>query len=268
MSGTGRDDALRGFSAPLSPDGKASLYGPPPWRFHGRMLTVFLRADAHAFARHVPSPLAPYAQPIVRVSTYEMACDYGFGPGFAARRPELANFCETGVSLFVEHAGVRGNYCAFIWCDGDAEIAVGRELYGWPQVLGEMWLTRPPLGRSWRPGDEIASLVSRAGRPVLEILATIERSGDLALGLPPFLDFYTMTALPSPERPEVERRIVRTRMLDVALEDPWSGSARVEFHAPELAWLQNAEILGARTNLIGWSKPFGEVVSREVVPAR
>jgi hypothetical protein len=76
-----------------------------------------------------------------------------------------------------------------------------------------------------------------------------------------------MTALPSPERPVVERRIVRTRMLDVALEDPWSGSARVEFHAPGLAWLKDAEILGARTNLIGWAKPFGEVVSREIVPA-
>ena len=54
-------------------------------------------------------------------------------------------------------------------------------------------------------------------------------------------------------------------MLDVALEGLWSGSARVEFHAPELAWLRDAEVLGARTNAVGWTKPYGETVSREIV---
>ncbi len=166
----------------------------------------------------------------------------------------------------MEHAGIGGHYCAFIWCDGDAEIAVGREMYGWPQVTGQMWLTRPPHGRSWRAGDEIASLVSRAGRPVLEILATLERPGDLDLGLPLFQDFYTMTVLPSPERPEAERRITCTRMLDVQLDEPWSGRANIRFHAPELAWLEHATVLGARTNRIAWTKPYGKVIHREVVP--
>lgn len=263
-----KDDAtLHGYAAPLDPQGRASLYGPPPWHFHGRMLTVFLRADAKAVAAHVPPPLAPYAKPYVRVSTYEMVCDYGLGSQFAARRPELAHFSETAVSLFVEHEGTRGNYCAFIWCDGDAEIAVGREMYGWPQLLGQIWLTRPPHGRAWREGDEIASLVSRAGRTVLEMLATVEREGDLELGLPPFLDFHTMSVLPSPERLEVERRIVRTRMQDVRLTGIWSGRAAVKFHAPELAWLVAAEVLGARTNEVAWTKPYGTIVHRETFPA-
>ncbi|MFN0301885.1 MAG: acetoacetate decarboxylase family protein [Burkholderiales bacterium] len=266
MSIPAPNDPLRGFAAPLEPGGQASLYGPPPWRFHGRMLTVFLRADPREFAARIPAPLRGHTDPILRVSSYEMVCDYGFGPAFTARHPELAHFRETGVSLFVDHAGVGGHYCAFIWCDGDAEIAVGREMYGWPQVSGQMWLTRPPHGRSWRAGDEIASLVSRAGRPVLEILATLERPGDVDLGLPLFQDFYTMTVLPSPERPEVERRITCTRMLDVQIDDAWSGSANIRFHAPELAWLEHAIVLGARTNLIAWTKPYGKVIHREVVP--
>jgi acetoacetate decarboxylase len=257
---------MKGYAAPLDPQGIASLYGPPPWHFRGRMLTTFLRADPRDVAAHVPAPLRPFAKPYVRVSTYEMACDYGFGPGFVARRPELAHFCETGVSLFVEHDGVLGNYCAFIWCDGDAEISIGREMYGWPQVLGKMWLTRPPRASGWRAGDEIASLLSRAGRSVLEMLATVERPGDLDLGLPPFEEFYTMTVLPHPERAETERRIVRTRMIDPRLDDMWSGKATVKFHAPELAWLNKAEVLGARTNLVSWAKPYGKVVYTEVKP--
>jgi hypothetical protein len=261
------DLTLRGYAAPLDPRGSASLYGPPPWHFNGRMLTAFLRASPEALAARIPPPLVPYAKPYVRVSTYEMVCDYGLGSDFAARRPELAHFCETAVSLFVEHEGVPGNYCAFIWCDSDAEIAVGREMYGWPQVMGKMWLTRPPHGRSWREGDEIATLVSRAGRAVLEVLARVERAGDLDLGLPPFLDFYTMTVLPSPERPEIERRIVRTRMQDARFDGIWSGRATVKFHAPELDWLTNAEVLGARANQVAWTKPYGAVIHREILPA-
>ena len=154
---------MKGYAAPLDPRGTASLYGPPPWHFHGRMLTVFLRADPAALAAHVPAPLVPYSQPIVRVHLRD---GLRLRPRAAIRRapPGLAHFCETGVSLFVEHDGIRGNYCAFI-CAMAMEIAVGREMYGWPQLLGEMWLTRPPHGRSWRRGDEMArSSVGRGAR--------------------------------------------------------------------------------------------------------
>lgn len=99
---------------------------------------------------------------------------------------------------------------------------------------------------------------------MLEILATVEREGDLDLGLAPFLDFYTMAVLPSPEGPKTERRIVRTRMQDVRLDGMWSGRASVTFHAPELAWLAHAEVLGARTNQVAWVKPYGTIVHRDI----
>ena len=76
-----------------------------------------------------------------------------------------------------------------------------------------------------------------------------------------------MTVLPNPERAETERRIVRTCMTDVRLDELWSGSAKVRFHAPELDWLNRAEVLGARANLVTWKKPYGTVIHREVKPA-
>ncbi len=69
MSTSARNDPLRGFAAPLDPGGQAPLYGPPPWRFHGRMLTVFLRTDPGEFAARIPAPLRGQIDPMLRVSS-------------------------------------------------------------------------------------------------------------------------------------------------------------------------------------------------------
>jgi len=260
--------SLRGYAAPLDPRGVSTLYGPPPWHFRGRLATVYLRCDPAWIAAQVPAPLKPAAGPIARLSIYDMECDYGLGPDFVARRPEEAQFREGGVSLFVEHDGLPGLWSAFIWCDNDSEIAVGREMYGWPQRLGQFTLTRKPFRRDWRPGDVMVGRCSRYGRPVYDLEVDVERAGDVDLALPAFADFYTMTALPSPEAGGgVTRTIVRTRMEDVKLEDIWSGRGAATVHVPELAGLANAEPLGARLHDVSWTKPYGRIVHRETVPA-
>lgn len=257
----------RGYAAPLSPTGDASLYGAPPWHFMGRVATVYLRCDPDWIRAHVPPPLIPIVQPIVRVSVYDMSCDYGLGESFRTRHPEESSFREGGVSLFVEHEGVAGHYCAFIWCDNDAEIAVGREMYGWPQRYGQFAITRPPHRRDWRPGDVLVGRASRYGRQVFDLEMEIERSGDVDVGVPAFQNFYTMTALPSPEAGGgVTHTVVCTAMQDIRIDDLWAGRGRVVFHAPELAGLATAQPIGARLHDVAWAKPYGKVVHRAIVP--
>jgi acetoacetate decarboxylase len=260
------NSALRGYAAPLDPTGRASLYGPPPWRFHGRILSVFLACDADWLARMVPAPLRPYSPAIARLSIYELTCDYGFGAAFTAERPELANFCEGGLSLYVEHNGKPGLWSAFIWCDNDAEIAVGREIYGWPQLLGSFAITRKPYRRDWRAADRLTALASRYGRTLFELGMSVERAGDLDIAIPPFTDFYTMSVLPGVARADgIARTIVRTRMDDVSIEGIWSGAGSVKIHCAELEALASARVLGARTHDLAWSKPHGHVVHRDAV---
>ena len=264
MSTPASHPTLCGYAAPLDPRGVASLYGPPPWHFMGRVITVYLRCDPAWIAAHVPPPLAPIAEPVLRVSVYDMACDYGLGEDFIAMRPEESSFREGGVSLFVTHRGVPGHYSAFIWCDNDAEIAVGREMYGWPQRYGQFAITKPPYRRAWRPGDKVIGRASRYGRPVFDLEMTVERPGDVDVGMPPFQSFYTMTALPSPEEGGgVTRTVVCTTMDTIRIDDLCSGSGRVTVHAPELQGLANAVPIGARMHDVAWAKPYGKIVHRE-----
>jgi acetoacetate decarboxylase len=258
---------LRGYAAPHDPTGRFSLYGPPPWRFHGRILSVFLGCDPEWLARMVPAPLLPYTPAIARLSIYELTCDYGLGDEFVATRPELANFREGGLSLYVTHHGRPGLWSAFIWCDNDAEIAVGRELYGWPQLSGQFAMTARPYRRSWRAGDTLTALASRHGRPLFELGLDVARRGDVDLALPPFNDFYTMRVIPGITAEEgVTRTLVCTRMSEISVEELWSGTGRIRIDCPELAPLATARVLGARTHDLAWTKPHGEVVHRDTLP--
>jgi hypothetical protein len=60
----------------------------------------------------------------------------------------------------VESDDAVGQYCAYLLCTTDAELAVGREFYGWAQKFGAMSLTRRPLA-GCQSSDIVTGLVTR-----------------------------------------------------------------------------------------------------------
>ena len=100
MTGT-----LKGFSAPLDPTGQSSLYGPPPWNFSGRSVTLIVDCDQSAIAKLVPKPLTIIPDSPVRFTIHELICDIGFGTDFAASHPErcLVREAVGGASCEREH---------------------------------------------------------------------------------------------------------------------------------------------------------------------
>jgi acetoacetate decarboxylase len=262
-----------GYTAPMSPDGAHALYGPPPWRFEGYSASVLFEVDAGAMRALVPEPLALVGPPTCRLSVHDIICDYGFGKEFAQRNPDQAHYHEAIVGFLTEHHGVLGQWCPYSWCSSDAEFAGGRELYGWPQKLGSMSLTRRPLA-GWQTGDIVTGLVTRGNRAVFDIAVTLEREGDVPQETDAsFPDqsqasqYFTETALPNPMNPgQVERRLLLTAMADMTVGDLWSGSAEVNITAPELAFLRDARILGGRTHEVRWIKPDPtRLISRRLV---
>ena len=267
----------RGFSLPQDATGSLALYGSPPWRFEGVTASVFLAYDAPRAAQLVPPPLKLHGDPVARLSVHDVACDYGLGDAFVQRNPDLSHFGEAVIGFLVEHDGIVGQWCPYLWCTTDAEFAVGREFYGWPQQIGDMCLTRQPF-RGWRAGDMVTGIVSRGCRAVFEFAIHLQRAGDLPTEIDGLTMFptqsaahqhYTQTALPDPVEPAmVRRRLFRTPMQDVALDHTWSGSAEVRFAAPELGFLEDARPLGGRWSTIAWTKPYPEqLVLEERVPA-
>lgn len=252
----------RNFAAPHDPTGAASLYGPPPWRFVGRSLTVLAQCPREAVASLVPEPLMPAGDPIVRFSVHALQCDLGFGWAFAQDHPERSQFHEAVVGIAVRHGDAFGYWDPFLWCDSDAELAVGREMYGWPQRLGTIALTHPHPRHGWRIGESGTGLVSRLGRPVFEARVTIERQGDLTTTTPPFSEFFTERILPDPVTGTATRELFVSRMEDTQVDGVWSGTATLALHAPELQPLAPFTVLGGRLNTVSWTKNHARLVAR------
>ncbi len=263
-----------GFAAPVTAGGRHALYGPPPWRFEGWSASAVLRFDPARAAEVIPEPLRLVGEPVCRLSLHDIVCDYGFGRAFTQEHPDQANFHEAIVGMLVEVDGMRGQWCPYSWCTTDAEFAVGREYYGWPQKMAEAKLTRRPL-KGWEIGDTVTALVTRGRRAVFDMTVRLRRQGDIEVpGQTAFPDqsragnYFTETALPVPgEPPTLVRRMVATQMQDLWVDDMWSGAAEVNITAPELDFLKDAEVIGGRWHEIGWVKPYPDkIVAERTVP--
>lgn len=253
---------MKGFVAPLDPAGVASLYNATPWRFAGRSITVFARCDADAVAALVPAPLKPWGEPIVRFTVHELTCDLGFGWHWAQLHPHRTRLMECVVGIAVEHEGRVGHWDPFLWTDSDAELAVGREMFGWPQRLGTMAVTTPHPMRGWQKGDTAAARVARLTEPVLSLSVAIERAGEPDVPQPPFVGFFTERVLPDPAGGTGVRELYFSTMEEVEVADPWCGPAAISLHAPELLPLAPALPLAGRVNSVAWVKRHSSLVRR------
>ncbi len=264
---TPRAERLKGYVVPLDPTGHASLYGPTPWVFAGRSFMVFARASRSFVAAFLPQPLEPTEEPLVRFTTHDLICDLGFGWRHAQENPGPCQFREASVAMAVQHDGVVGYWGPFLWCDSDAELAVGREMFGWPQVLGDIDMTQPHPARGWAPGDRVAGHVGRHGRAVFEIAMSIEHDGPIPADLPAFTHFYTMRVLPDPTDGSTTRELFVSIMDDVQTGDLWSGEAEIRTTAPELAALELESIVGGHCHTVSWVKNRAKLISRTDEPA-
>jgi acetoacetate decarboxylase len=253
----------RAFAAPIHPE--ATLYGAPPWRFAGRSLTVLAECDPAAIAALVPAPLRPVGA-VVRFSVHALQCDLGFGRDWAQANPHRSQFQEAVVGIAVEHEGRVGHWDPFLWTDGDAELAVGREMYGWPQRLGHMALTAPHPIRGVAVGDHVAGRVGRLTEGVFACGVTLEREGEPDVPQPPFVGFYTERALPDPARRMLVRELFFSEMLDVQVGGVFSGPATLELAAPELRALAPRRVLAGKANAVAWVKDASALVARSETP--
>ena len=246
-------------AAPLHPD--ATLYGPFPWCFFGRSLTVLAECDAAAVAALVPAPLKPWGAPVVRFSVHDLTCDLGFGRAWALANPHRARLREAVVGIAVEHQGVVGHWDPFLWTDSDAECAVGREMYGWPQRMGTLAVTLPDPFTGFAAGDVVSGRVARLTDAVFRADITLERAGEPAVPQPPFTGFYTERALPDPAVRRLVREVFFSEMAALRHGDAMTGRAEIAVSAPELLALKPRAIAG-RVGAIAWVKQGARLVAR------
>ena len=251
------------IAAPLHPD--ATLYGAFPWRFFGRTMTVLAECDPDAVAALVPAPLKPWGRPVVRFSVHDLTCDLGFGRDWALANPHRSRLREAVIGIAVEHEGVVGHWDPFLWTDSDAEFAVGREMYGWPQRIGTLAVTLPDPFTGFVAGDVVSGRVARFTDAVFRTRITLERAGEPDVPQPPFVGFYTERVLPDPSARRVVRELLFSEMAGLRHGDAMTGRAEIEVFAPELLALKPRAIAG-RVGAIAWVKEDSRLVTRSETP--
>lgn len=217
--------------------------------------------DAAAEAALVPAPLTSWGAPIVRFSVHDLTTGIGFGRAWALANPLRARLREAVVGIAVEQDGVVGHWDPFLWTDSDAECAVGREMYGWPQRMGTLAVTLPDPFTGFAAGDVVSGRVARLTDAVFRADITLERAGEPAVPQPPFTGAYTERALPDPASRRVVRELFFSAMAALRHGEAMTGRAEIQVFAPELSALKPRAIAG-RVGAIAWVKEGSRRVAR------
>jgi acetoacetate decarboxylase len=141
-------------------------------------VTALWETDPEIVAAVLPPPLSPAERPLVRLTLtiVEMPGIPAFGAGWL------------GVAAM--HGDVPGEYPIFMPMTTEQSVIGGRETYGEPKKIAEVWARRD--------GDSIDAGISRMGYPLVEIRGKVTGKRE-----PYELDKrdFWFKVLPSPERP-------------------------------------------------------------------
>ncbi len=138
-------------------------------------LTIVYETDADLIAQVLPRPLAPSADPIVRIAfaTVDIGRGYGqFGAGTVA--VEAVHTRDDGTQLI-------GGYPLVMPMTTEQAVVGGRETFGEPKKISAVTLTRGG-GETPAVGDEVQGIFARMG------IAFVEVNGRITAELPPTPD--------------------------------------------------------------------------------
>ena len=125
---------LKGFSVPLTPDGKSALANLPPWHYSSDCIAIEYWADPAAIAALLPPGLTPDEKSAGRAFFWFLDWQ------FTASNDEVTDPAALSISrgLCFGRGDLRWqaavNYCPFIFVDNDAAMA-----RGWAQGSRKNW---------------------------------------------------------------------------------------------------------------------------------
>jgi acetoacetate decarboxylase len=229
--------ALKGYTIPRTPEGRASLVPAPPWHYVGDFLVVDFWSDPDAAVSLLPGALAPHPDPgrCAAVFVDWQSCSDG---GDELVDPVRSQYREFFLVVPALLDGEEVTYCPFIWVDQDFALARGW-IQGFPKKLGEIWITRsfglecrasPTVG----DGARFAGTCSSRGRQIARGLVTLQRPSETGSrhSAPPIVNvrYFPRLAAGRHEDPQIHE-LVRARSRDRAISEVWEGSAELELFA-------------------------------------
>ena len=161
--------SLRGYTIPLTPEGRSALVPAPPWHFSGDMVWIAYRADPEACRALLPDPLR-LADRHLNAAVCFCEWQWCTDSGEELLRPELAQFRECLIALDCTCDGEPVARVPFAWVDSVVPLVRGL-LQGMPKRWGSVFVSRAyEVGRARSvraPGGRFAGTLSEDGRSLI-----------------------------------------------------------------------------------------------------
>ena len=272
-----REDALRGFCLPLSPEGKASLMGKPPWHYAVDLLSLTFRADEEAVKNLLPEPLEPYSDPGLCYAWFgDWLSVWDGGEDMLYINPERAQYKELLVGVYCKYKGVDAQRCVYAWVDNDFTMLRGWFM-GFPKKIGRIHLIGCksrlyellPNVQRFGVGSKLAAICEAHGERLAYATLTITREATPD-ELPKPLELIHTRHFPDIELGAKEPAIhdlvqLKTQQGSVKIGRVWAGDAALKFYhseLEELSALQPKEILAGYYFSLGFTTSGVSVLHR------
>ena len=258
---------LRGYTAPLSPDGRAGIVPPPPWHYSGDFLIVEYRTDPDAVTALLPPELEPADDPgaVAAIFADWQSCSDDL---HELVDPIQSQYKEFFLVVGGKLGGEPVSRCVYIWVDKDFAMYRGW-IQGFPKKLGSIHLTRTfPVGRAAprvEAGARFGATCAANDRQVARAVVTLERVSETGptVNDPPMHNTRHFPAYDG-LRPDVFE-LVRAGGYDREVTEIWEGPAELRLYDDTLEDLQAIaphEILKGFRFSFAYSVNGGQVVAQ------
>ena len=258
---------LRGFFAPRTATGKASLLPAPPWFYSGDLLTIEYRVNPDRVLELLPEPLElvdeePGAVAFIWADWQSCGAD-----GEQLLDPVLGQYKEALVVVRCSFGGRIFSRCVYIWVDSDFAMARGIH-QGYPKKLGAIHLTRPhPYGPAPRiaAGGRFGASLAAADRRLAEARITLveETGGNGFVNAHPMAHSRIVTSIGDPAKPSLDE-LISTASAGFEGGSPWRAEVDsfLIYDSPteELHRLRPKELIGAYYRQVGMQWNGGKLL--------
>ena len=250
----------KGYTAPLSPDGRAGLVLAPPWHYSADFLIVEYRTDPDAVIALLPKELDPAADPgaVAAIFADWQVCS---DDGHELLDPVQGQYKEFFIVVGCTFRGERASRCVYIWVDRDFAMYRGW-IQGFPKKLGAIHMTRTfPVGKATprvEPGARFGATCTAGSREIARAVVTLREVSKTGptVNDPPMHNTRLFPACSGP-RPDVFE-LVRAGGQDREITEIWEGDAELTLGDRSI---EDLRAIAPKEMLKGYRFSFGYTVT-------
>ena len=229
---------LKGFSVPLTPQGKSPLVNLPPWHYSSDCIAIEYWADPAAIEALLPPGVIRDSQSEGRAFFWFL--DWQFtGSNDELTDPARYQYREAFVLVEAMVDGMPINYCPFIYVDNDAAISRGWA-QGFPKKRASVFQTRSfsasspaaaPLAKGSRFGASVAAHDERLATARIQLEEAVKDPSKVFNRPTVMRRYFPQLAAGRQDKPPVNE-LTLSLTDNLRIVDVWAGLA--ELSIPEV----------------------------------